>query len=363
MKEVALELLNIIYEYGYEAYIVGGFVRNMLLGLNSKDIDITTNATPMELKNIFHNIKIPNKNYGSVTLIYKGERFEITTYREESGYTDNRHPSTITYVNDLKKDLLRRDFTVNTICLNKDGEIIDLLDGKRDLNRKIINTIIDSEKSFNNDCLRILRAIRFATILNFTLSDSIIDAIKKTKPLLKKLSSERKKQELDYIFVSPYAKEGITLIKKLDLIEELDLDNIDRVHDYSDLIGIWSMINSKTYSFSSSENDLIKKVNIVYEMNNLDKWVLFKYGLYVNVLAGINKGIDKKLILQTYNELPIETRMDIKINAQEICTILDKKAGKFINDIYEDLEKKIIDDCLDNNRECLTEYIKKNYKE
>ena len=129
MKELAIEVLNLIYDYGYEAYIVGGFVRDMLLGIESNDVDITTNATPMELKNIFPDIDIDKGTYGSVTVYYKNNRFEITTYRLDLEYVDNRHPSKITYVNDLKTDLLRRDFTINTICINKEGEIVDLLNG------------------------------------------------------------------------------------------------------------------------------------------------------------------------------------------------------------------------------------------
>ena len=185
MKEIGIEVLNTIYNYGYEGYIVGGFVRDYLLEIKSIDIDITTNATPMELKNIFPNIEISNRNYGSVTLNYKNYRFEITTYRKDMEYMDNRHPSSIVYVNDLKTDLLRRDFTINAICMDKDGNIIDLLNGKLDLDNKIIKSISESNKSFQDDALRILRAIRFATVLDFEISEEVKNAIIANKHLLK----------------------------------------------------------------------------------------------------------------------------------------------------------------------------------
>ena len=361
MKDVALEILNIIYDYGYEGYVVGGFVRDMILGLESIDVDITTNATPMELKNIFPNIEVSNRNYGSVTLNYKNYRFEITTYRMDMGYFDNRHPSSVRYVNDLKTDLLRRDFTINTICLDKDGKITDLLNGQDDLKNGIIRTFGDSLKSFQDDALRILRAIRFATILNFKLSDEVVEAIKNNKNLLKNLSSERIKRELDRIFASSRAKEGIELIKKFQLDNILGLTNLERVKDYSDIIGIWAMINTQKYRFTNPEKELIEKVNVVYELNNLDNEVLYKYGLYVNVLAGINKGLLKKDILKEYDNLPIKERSDILISAQEICELLNKMPGGFISEIYSDLEKQILLGRIENKKEQIKNYINDKY--
>lgn len=361
MKDVALEVLNIIYDYGYEGYIVGGFVRDMLLEIESIDIDITTNATPMEIKNIFPEINVYNRNYGSVTLNYKNYRFEITTYRMEKDYLDNRHPNTVLYVNDLKTDLLRRDFTINTICIDKDGNIIDLLNGQNDLKNGIIKTYGDANKSFQDDSLRILRAIRFSTILDFKLCDEIKDAINTNKHLLKKLSYERKKYELDRIFASSNAKKGIMLIKEFALEDVLELSDLSRIKDYSDIIGIWAMINTKAYHFTNSEKELIEKVNEVYELDNLDNLVLYKYGLYVNVLAGINKGILKKDILKKYESLPIKERNDIVIKAEEICEILKKKPGSFIGKIYMDLEKEILLGKINNVKKEIEDYINNKY--
>lgn len=361
MKKITMEVLQIIFDYGYEAYAVGGYVRDFLLEIKSNDIDITTNATPMELKNIFPEINIPKKNYGSTTLIYKNVRFEITTYRKEIGYRDNRHPDSIEYVNDLKTDLLRRDFTINTICMDKDGNIIDLLNGINDLKKKIIKTVSSSDKSFCDDALRILRAVRFATILDFKLSDEIITSIEKNKFLLKNLSYERKKDELDHIFASYNAKRGISLLQELDLCNVLGLSNIEKIKDYSDLIGIWAMINPSNYNFNKSLKELIKKVNIVYKMNNLDKLVLYKYGLYVNVLAGLNKGISKKKISEVYHHLPIHERSDIKISVNKICEVLKKEPNSFINDIYVDLETLIINNELVNDEKKIIEYILMKY--
>ena len=298
MKELAFEILNILDEFGYVGYIVGGYVRDMLLGIESHDIDITTNATPMELKEIFQQEELINTGYGSVKLIYKNNPFEITTFRKEDNYLDNRHPSSITYVDDLTEDVLRRDFTINALCIDKDDNLIDLINGQEDLNNHILKTIVDSNQSFSSDALRILRAIRFASLFDLQISNDINEAIKCNKHLLKNVSANRRKVELDKIFGSGKAKEGIELIIQYDLSDVLELTNISRVKDYSDIVGIWAMINTTSYNFTSSEKDLIEKVNIVYEMDNLDDFILYKYGVYVNILAGINKGLDKKEIIQ-----------------------------------------------------------------
>ena len=125
MLEVALKLIEEITENGYQAYIVGGFVRDYILGIDSNDIDITTNATPKDIKEIFADSCLPSEDYGSVTVMKKGIRFEITTFRKEIGYIDNRRPASIKYIDNLYDDLLRRDFTINTLCMDANGEIID----------------------------------------------------------------------------------------------------------------------------------------------------------------------------------------------------------------------------------------------
>ena len=159
MLDIALKLLKEFSEHSYDAYIVGGYVRDYLLGIESSDIDITTNATPKEIKEIFHDCCLPNEEYGSVIVTLKGIRFEITTFRKEVEYVDNRRPGEVKYINELYPDLLRRDFIINTICMDKDGQIIDYLGGKEDLNKKIIRTVGPADERFEEDCLLILRSL------------------------------------------------------------------------------------------------------------------------------------------------------------------------------------------------------------
>ena len=193
MFEAALKILQKIEEYGYKAYIVGGFVRDYLLGNKSPDVDITTNATPKDIKNIFPNSFVPTELYGSITVISDKIRFEITTFRKEYSYTHNRRPLEIEYINSLYDDLVRRDFTINTFCIDSSGKVIDLLNVRSDLDNKIIKTVHNSKLSFTEDSLRILRAIRFATTLNFDIDIDTKNAIFECKKYLSNISYSRKR--------------------------------------------------------------------------------------------------------------------------------------------------------------------------
>lgn len=364
MLDTALKLLKDITSCSYEAYIVGGFVRDYLLGIESNDIDITTNATPKQIKEIFEDSCLPNEDYGSVTVIKKGIRFEITTFRKEIEYVNNRRPVEIRYIDDLYQDLLRRDFVINTLCMDENGEILDYLGGKEDINKKIIRTVGNANDKFNEDSLRILRAIRFATILDFSLSNDIVEAIKNNKYLLKNLSYYRKKSELDKIFTSPNYKIGIKLLLDLGLDEELEIPNLKSVLDSStsSLIGIWSILNvTDKYAFNNNELDLINTINEVINLNNLDPVNLYKYGLYVNTVAGEIKNSNIKAINEAYSELVIKSRKDLDVDSNIIMDLLNKSPGKYLKEIYDDIEREVLYRRLNNNKDDICKYIIEKY--
>ena len=210
MLKNGLQIIKKIEDNGYSAYIVGGCTRDYYMKKESYDVDICTNAKPKELIKIFDNATLPKEKYGAVTLYDKGVRYEITTFRKELKY-ENRRPIEIEYTNNLKEDIERRDFTINTLCMNSSLEIIDLFNGKRDIDKRIIRSLGNASVKFNEDPLRILRAIRFATVLNFKLDKDVILAIKDKGNLVREISYERKKSELSKIFVSKNVKYGIKL--------------------------------------------------------------------------------------------------------------------------------------------------------
>jgi len=362
MEKIIYDVLDTIEKAGFEAYIVGGYVRDFLMKKKSLDIDICTNARPKDLMLLFASYQAMALECGNVSVQSKNYKFEITTYRKEIKYIDNRKPEEIEYIDKLSEDIKRRDFTVNTICMNKEGKITDLLSGKADIKKKIIRSLGDPNLKLEEDSLRIMRAIRFATVLKFKLDPKLKEAIKNNKDLLKNLSYERKKEELTKVFASENKKYGVGLLKELNLLTSLDLVNIEYVLRTNDLIGMWSLITKEdTYPFSKHEKPLIKEIKDLMDLDLSDPFVLYKYGIYSSSIAADLKKQNKKKIIKKYNNLQVKDKNEIKIKAEDICQILNKEPGKFLKDIFEDLEKQIIIRKLKNEEKALKDYIISKY--
>ncbi len=363
MFETAIRLLEKISSYGYVAYMVGGYPRDLYLKRTFTDIDICTDATPMELHQIFSEVVTTNSEYGSVTIVFEKTKFEITTFRKDIKYKDYRRPEKIEYVDTLEEDIKRRDFTINTLCIDKVGNQIDLIGAKQDLDNKIIRTVTNPKISLKDDALRILRAIRFATTLNFTLEPKLKTYIRKYGHLLRKISKDRKKDELDLIFSSPNKAYGIELLTTLKLTEHLEIPNLKKAKITPSMIVTWAQLDAlDKYNFNSIEKESIRKINEVKEKNLLDNHILYNYGLYICTMAAELNGTDKQRINEKYASIPIKSRLDIEITPIEICELLDKKAGSFLKPLLKDLEDEILDGNLNNNKEDLTSYIINKYK-
>ena len=186
-------LISRLNENGYRADIVGGCVRDVLLGREPNDFDITTSALPDEMKRVFADMRTIETGikHGTLTVLVDSEPYEITTYRFDGEYTDNRHPDSVTFTRELSGDLSRRDFTVNAMCYNEADGFTDLFDGASDLEKRLIRAVGDPEKRFSEDALRILRAIRFAATLGFAVEESTAAAVHKLSHLLLNVSAER----------------------------------------------------------------------------------------------------------------------------------------------------------------------------
>ena len=362
MDKIIYDVLERLEKNGYEAYIVGGYVREKLLG-NSKvlDIDITTNARPKDVVEIFNNYNVKLYEYGNVSFDINDFKFDITTFRKDIKYINARKPEKIIYIDSLEEDIKRRDFTINTICLDKDGNYIDYLEGKKDFKKKTIKSVGNSYIKLKEDSLRILRAIRFATIYRFRIDNDLKSAIKANKELLRELSYERKKEELNKIFCSKHKKYGIKLLKELDLLEVLELENIDNILLNNDLIGMWATITKVDYAFTKKEKELIKKINDLLEEDINDPFVQYKYGQYLLNIVSNLKRLNTKKIIANYDRLPIKDRNEIKINCDKICEVLKTKPSNFLKDIMDDLERKILTGKILNDEECLINYVKNTY--
>ncbi len=245
--------------------------------------------------------------------------------------------------------------------MDKNENIIDLYDGIKDLKRKKIKTIRPALEEIKEDSLRILRAIRFATILDFKIENDLKEAIINNKELLNNLSFERKKEELNKIFVSKNKRKGIKLLKEYNLLEVLNLKNIDNVLKTNYVLGMWATIMEKEYPFTKNDKELINDINNLLQEDINDELVLYKYGLYpINVVCDLKK-LNKKKIVKKYENLPIKDKKEINITANEICKILNKPTGSFLKTIYQDLEKSILLNNLENDKNKIIEYIKYKY--
>ncbi len=204
---------------GFSAYIVGGAVRDYFLHIRSSDWDIATNATPQEVQKIFYKTIPTGIAHGTVTILYKGEQIECTTFRAETNYSDGRHPDEVLYADTIEEDLSRRDFTVNAIAVEiLSGTIVDPFDGRKAIKQKRIETVGNPDERFTEDGLRLLRAVRFACRLNFELAEETRIALKRQRQRLASVSQERVRDELVKMLASDKPSRGFRLLEEAEIL-------------------------------------------------------------------------------------------------------------------------------------------------
>ena len=228
-------------EHGFKGYVVGGCVRDMLMGKIPHDFDITTDAFPEEICEIFsdHRVILTGLKHGTVTVVHEGENVEITTFRTDGKYLDNRHPEKVTFVRNITEDLSRRDFTVNAMAYNPQTGLVDLFGGCDDIKNRTIRCVGDANRRFNEDGLRILRAMRFACVLGFEIEKSTASAVLSNKHLLSNISCERIYSELTKLILGDGAVDILHRFYPIlvDIMGDVPKENIDIIgnlpHDHS----------------------------------------------------------------------------------------------------------------------------------
>ncbi|MGN1337515.1 MAG: hypothetical protein ACI4WW_03475 [Candidatus Coprovivens sp.] len=356
----AKEVLKKIEEHGFEAYIVGGYVRDYILGLESHDVDICTNAKVKDILDIFGNNLVYSDYYGNVKMISDKYNIDITTYRRDVKYNDDRRQVEIEYVDNLMDDLDRRDFTMNTLCMNIDNTIIDVFNGRQDIENRLIRCVGNAEERIKEDPLRILRAVRFATVLDFKIEEGLYDVLKKNANLLERLSLERIKEELTKILVNKNAIRGLDYLRRLGFLEYLGIE-YDKIVNVTDICGMYSqLIIKKDYPFTKEEKELISDIKKIVAYGNIDNDILFEYGLYSSLVAGSILGIKIKDITDMNANMVIQSIKDINISSEEICNILNVEPSKVIRDVYDSLKVQILNGELDNDYDTIKEFINSN---
>ncbi|MEK7452768.1 MAG: HD domain-containing protein [Patescibacteria group bacterium] len=218
LKKEVIFVIEELNKAGFEAYAVGGCVRDFLIGKEPKDWDIATSALPEEIQGLFSKTIYINK-FGTVTVFIETFQIEVTTYRIDADYSDKRHPDSVEYTKNLKEDLKRRDFTINAMALGSSGEIIDPFDGQKDLKNKEIRAVGNPEDRFKEDALRLMRAVRFASQLNFKIEEDTEREISLLSGNIAFVSKERIRDEIVKIVISDNPKYGFDLMLKLNLLK------------------------------------------------------------------------------------------------------------------------------------------------
>ncbi|MDO5027357.1 MAG: HD domain-containing protein [Tissierellia bacterium] len=227
-------IIKRLNDNSYKAYAVGGFVRDSILGLTNSDIDIATDARPQELRDLFRDFDILDigARFGTLVIIIDGSSYEVTSFRSEGTYSDGRRPDSVVFSKDLREDLSRRDFTINAMAYHPEEGLIDYFKGEDDLKKGLIRTVGDPFARFEEDHLRMLRAVRFASKLDMQLEDNLFLAIKEGSDKIAKVSYERIRQEVEKIIMSDHALKGFSLLYKTGLLAHI-IEDLHKAKGFS----------------------------------------------------------------------------------------------------------------------------------
>lgn len=369
-------IIDLLNKNGFEAYIVGGAIRNLLLGIVPLDYDVTTNALPEQIIEVFKDYKtiLTGVKYGTVVVVINNNNYEITTYRIDGDYINNRKPDNVIYTSSLIEDLSRRDFTINAVAFN--DKLVDYHNGIEDLNNKIIRCIGNPDLRFEEDAIRILRAIKFSCKLNFVIEDMTKKSIMKKKHLLKNVSIERINKELFEIF----KYKNINIIKEyidvfliiFDHIKKEDLNIIlDKMIFLNNPILVYSLFFNESslnllnkYKLSNYDNHIIKFVNSKIELKNdiieckkiLKKYQINDIILYINFnVFDINKKNELLLLFKKANS-ECHSLKQLNINGNDLIELgyKENQIGYILN-LLLDL---VIENKVSNNKDELLKCIK-----
>ncbi len=341
---------------GYEAYIVGGYVRDYLLGIDSRDIDICTNASIDEIKEIFKDAGKSYDKYFSYHLDRDGYSYDITSYRKELKYKNNK-PTKLEYARTLKEDLERRDFTINTLAIDSGGKLVDIFNSKSDLNSKTIKVVGDTEKKLTEDKTRIIRAIRLCCTLDFNLNMEIMSFLSKHGSYLKDIPREYIKKELDKIFDEGGYNKFYSLVTYFKLEDYLNI-KLKKIANVYDRYGVWAQIESDL-PFTRVEKDKINKIKTILSKYYIDFSDLKEYDSDIIMNAARILNMDKEVeAMKGLEDLHSIIDIDISIN-----TMLNYVSVNNIRKIYKIIERNIIEGKLDNNSYSIEEFLRKrNYE-
>lgn len=388
-------IIGSLEEHGFEGFAVGGCVRDSLLKKTPKDWDITTDALPVDMKKIFKKTFDTGIAHGTVTVLMDGVGYELTTYRIDGNYSDGRHPDSVSFSKSLSEDLCRRDFTINAMAYSNKKGIVDLFDGRKDLQNGIIRAVGDAKKRFDEDALRMLRAVRFAAQLGFKIDDDTFEAIKEKAKLLSKVSKERIFVELNKSLCGDFAqnikmvytsglyryigKEFAKLDKSIYDFYPRKFHNKKHMYWAAFLENIENVEAVKKILFELKSDNatrnnaylLVKELKNPLPSSDEDiRWSLHRIGAdlfcdYIEILKSDKKNVD---ILDKIDTIENRYILILKENHAYEISMLDITGkdlmdtgiskGPKIGEVLEFLLKKVIENPLNNEKSSLLRLVK-----
>lgn len=372
--KTAVEVIRRLKAAGFEAYFVGGAVRDFLLGKNPQDFDVATSADPEQVKRLFDRTVDTGIQHGTVLVLVAGTGVEVTTFRTESDYSDNRRPDSVEFVKSLDEDLKRRDFTINAMAMTESLEIIDLYGGRKDLEDKMIRAVGEPDQRFQEDALRMIRAVRFSGQLDFSIDQKTLASIRKNAALIRSVAIERIKVELDKIMSNTHAARSIEYLTDSGLAAHLPEGELFRTDwqgfcPTADPLSGWLYAfwhNSQdlsaltAYKFSNDEKNTIKKVLAAASLESWDAWTCYKYTSTQLTLAAALTGRNDEWI-QKKADLPINSISDVAINGRDLMEWTGKKPGPWLKVVLGEIERRIVYGKLENEKDKIKEWFLNEY--
>ncbi|HJB24524.1 MAG TPA: CCA tRNA nucleotidyltransferase [Candidatus Jeotgalibaca pullicola] len=386
----AASLIEKIEKEGYEAYFVGGGVRDTLLHLPISDVDIASSATPEEIKRFFPVTFDVGIQHGTVMVLHEKETYEITTFRTESKYEKFRRPEKVDYVRSLEEDLKRRDFTINAIALNRNGQLVDPFDGQIDIKNKLIRAVGNPSERFREDALRMMRAARFMSQLGFDIEEKTKEAVEYYHPLLSKIAVERIREEWTKLLIGRNRKGGVKFFIETRLFQmcpgfqNRSEDLVDLAlfpHQFQTPLIAWTVllyflkideeeVSSFLRAWKLSNKEISNVRTALYALrvrmeHFWDNHLLFATGIKIaleieDIIAGFGVVNDINRLLALDKTLPIHSTHDIQINGNEVIHLLGfNRGGPYLGTILEDVKDRILSGSLPNNKKQIETFILK----
>lgn len=379
----AVPVIQTIEQAGYEAYFVGGGVRDQLLGRDIHDIDIATSALPEEIKSLFRKTVDVGIEHGTVLVIYEGVSYEVTTFRTESGYVDHRRPESVRFIRSLEDDLKRRDFTINSMAMDAEGRIIDPFQGRDDLTAGVIRTVGNAEERFGEDALRLLRAIRFSSQLGFRLENDTWEAMRVHAPLLRHIAVERKAAEMCKLLSGRYKQAALLMLEESELHRFMPalLNDREIIHkacalEISKLTEqqCWILFllvsgqpdpaeQLKEWRFPGKKiKAAVKALGFVYRRQHTDwtKEMLFQAGLEAAVDAEAvfrctvrSNSLERaeKDIESLYSELEIKSLSELAVSGGDLLKWSGRPGGPWVKEALEQAAAAVLENTVNNDQE------------